>query len=255
MADSKAATSPSLVDLPLDELLRYGHSLGLTMPDDTDRGEALRLVRARQELLVELDREAMFDVVVWLRQPVRKSAGKEQLAELIANHAPMRFDGVSDRGLDVLVRLSGIEFARGAPRPEIERLLRKRAGMAGRMRRLRRRVVGSLIAKLLSPAPTDGRDTYRFLPEHDAESLRNDIEHDGLVVGVKRKLKGVADDYVREKLDEIERRIDAKLDEIDARLSEWRDREVTHRLNILKWTLAVSILVALLSLLYDRLRG
>lgn len=255
MAGSKAATSPSLVDLPLDELLRYGRSLGLTLPDDTDRGEALRLVRARQELLVELDREAMLDVVVWLRQPVRKSAGKEQLAELIASHAPARFDGVSDRGLRVLARLSGIELARGAPRQELERLLRKRVGVAGRMRRLRRRVIGSLIAKVLSSASTGGRDTYRFLPEHDTGSLRNDIEQNGLVGGVKRKLKGVADDYVREKLDEIERRIDAKLDEIDARLSEWRDREVTHRLLILKWTLGVSILVALLSLLYDRLRG
>ena len=57
----------------------------------------------------------------------------------------------------------------------------------------------------------------------------------------KARDKGLDADSVREKPDEI-----------DAKLSERRDREVTHRWNILKWTLGVSVLVALPSLLYDR---
>ncbi len=72
-----------------------------------------------------------------------------------------------------------------------------------------------------------------------------------MVGGITRKIKGVADDYVREKLDEIEARIDRKLDEIDARLGEWRDREIRNRLRIIKITLLASIVVALLSLGYN----
>ncbi len=53
------------------------------------------------------------------------------------------------------------------------------------------------------------------------------------------------------KLDEIELRIDQKLNEIDQRLAEWRDREVANRLRILKITLGFTVVVAVLSLLYN----
>ena len=39
-------------------LERYGRELGLRLDAKMGRGELLRLVRARQELLVELDRAA-----------------------------------------------------------------------------------------------------------------------------------------------------------------------------------------------------
>ena len=70
---AKTLSSPSLSELPLDELLEYGRSLGIKMADNMPTGEALRRVRARQELLIELDRDALLDVIVWLRQPVRQS--------------------------------------------------------------------------------------------------------------------------------------------------------------------------------------
>ena len=101
----------------------------------------------------------------------------------------------------------------------------------------------------------EGSSDYHFLPEEGrestAESIRRQIESEGVVPGLARKLKGVADDYVAEKLDEIERRIDRKLDEIDQRLAEWRDREVANRLRILKITLLVSVFVALICIGYD----
>ncbi len=112
--------------------------------------------------------------------------------------------------------------------------------------------MGGLIARAVE---SDCADEYKFLPEEEGPSLRQQIETEGVVGGIARKLRGVADDYVREKLDEIELRIDGKLDEIDQRLGEWRDREVGNRLRILKLTLFFSILVALFSLGYDCLSG
>ena len=42
-----------------------------------------------------------------------------------------------------------------------------------------------------------------------------------------------------------------KLDEIDRRLSEWRDKEIANRIRILKITLWASVIVAGISLLYS----
>ena len=56
-------------------------------------------------------------------------------------------------------------------------------------------------------------------------------------------------------MQEIEDRIDYKLDEIDRRLAEWRNRELANRLRIIKITLVVSVVIALLSLLYTYLRA
>ena len=255
MSRHQPPSSASLSELPPDELIRYGRSLGLSLPEDTAHGESLRLVRARQELLLELDRDAMLDVVIWLRVPVRRSVSKEKLAESISNHNVVRFTGLSDRGLETLARLSGVEPLGGEMRPALERRLRKAGGLGARVRRAQRRVVGSIVSKLVLPSAPSKQNAYQFLPDQEATpSLKEEIEQTGLVGGVARKLRGVADDYVKEKLDDIERRIDRKLDEIDGRLGEWRDREMTHRLRIIKITLLASILVAILSLLYDYLR-
>ncbi|NOS99897.1 MAG: hypothetical protein HOP29_04660 [Phycisphaerales bacterium] len=253
--DSSAGPSPSLSELPLDELVRYAESLGLDLPADIAHGEALTAVRARQELLLELDRDALLDVVIWLRVPVQQSAGREQLARIITRQHPAHFDGLSDRGLHALARLRGVTLRDGEPRTELERRTRKADGWWARVRRTQRSVLGSLVARLVTASERD--DDYQFLPEDglSARTIKRDIEQSGLVGGVAKRLRGAADDYVREKLDEIERRIDRKLDEIDRRLGEWRDREMSHRLRILKITLLVTILVAVLSLLYDYFRG
>lgn len=248
------ASSPSLSQLPQDELIYYGRTLGLALEDDAARGEALRRIRARQELLIELDRQAMLDVVIWMRQPVRRSASKQELAAVISNLSCVRFDGLSTRGLQTLARLWDVPPSGSESRSQLEKRLRRTQGLTARFRRARRRAIGSLVSKLVSTAASE-KDAYRFLPEDSkTTSLKDEIEQTGLMGGVARKLKGVADDYVHEKLDEIERRIDGKLDEIDTRLGEWRDREIGHRLRLLKLTLIFSILVAVLSLLYDFFR-
>lgn len=254
MAPIDTKSSPSLAELPIDELVQYGQSLGLQLPADTPHGEALRLVRQRQELLVELDHDALLDVVAWLREPVRRSASKEQLAEIISRHSRVRFGGLSLHGLHALARLHGVKPREDESRDQLERRLRKARGWSAQFKRFQRRLVGSFVARIVD-ASSDNRD-YKFLPEDRASvSIRSEIEETGLVGGVARKLRGVADDYLREKLDEIESRIDRKLDEIDKRLAEWRDREVAHRFKLLKLTLVFTILVAALSLLYDYFRA
>jgi hypothetical protein len=248
MSDASAGPTPSLSELPHDELLGYGRDLGLDLTSDQPQGEVLRLVRQRQELLLELDREAMLEVVVWARRPVRRSASKEVLARQIAQVPVTGLESLSSRGLDALARLRGVAPEKGETRARLERRLRKTEGWRARLRRARRALAGRVIAQAVEQ---DSKAEYRFLPEDEGLTLRQQIETEGVVGGIARKLRGYADDYVREKLDDIELRIDHKLDEIDQRLGEWRDREVGNRLRILKLTLIFSILVALISLGYD----
>lgn len=245
----------SLSELPRDELLSYGRGLGLTLAEDTAEGELLRRVRGRQELLLELDRDAMLDVVVGARRPVRQSASKEELARQITEIRLGDCTGLSHRGLVVLARLRGLAVSAEMDREAIAAVLKRSESVWARVRRKRRALAGSLLTKIVRQDSGRQTDEYRFLPEDSGPSLKAHIEEEGMVGGIARKLRGVADDYVHEKLDEIEARIDRKLDEIDRRLGEWRDREMSNRLKILKITLIVSILVALLSLGYDLLRS
>ncbi len=253
MADPDA--SDSLSDLPIDELTAYAEHLGLDPDVGAPRGELLRRIRQRQELLLDLDREAMLDVVAWARIPVRRSASKETLAGRIAKITLTRFEDLSDRGLPALAKLRELTLSPGEPRASVERRLRRQEGLWSRARRLRRSIVGSMIAKVVEHRGDEQAGHYRFLPETgDSSSLKDQIAEEGVVGGIARKLRGVADQYVEEKLDEIERRIDKKLDEIDARLAEWRDREITNRLRLVKVTLVTAIVVAAISLGYDYLQ-
>ncbi|MBN1490602.1 MAG: hypothetical protein JXA69_11850, partial [Phycisphaerae bacterium] len=119
----------------------------------------------------------------------------------------------------------------------------------------RRGLMGAVLSRLITDDDGPAEDEYKFLPEHKHPAWREQIEEVGVVRGMAQRIRGVADDYVHEKLDEIERRIDQKLDEIDRRLAEWRDREIANRLRIIKITLVVSIVVAGLSLGYSALRA
>jgi hypothetical protein len=245
---------PILVDeLPLDELVQYSRQLGLSPDEKVDRNEALRLIHERQGLIRQLERQALLDIVVWARRPVRESAAKEQLVHVIAGIKKMDFEGLSDQGVAALARLRGVAIFASDSREQIEARLRDSEPFWDRVRRKRRSWMGSLVSKIVHE--NDGAkaaEEYEFLPEDKGGStLKQRIADEGLVGGIARKIRGAADDYVKEKLDEIEARIDRKLDEIDARLAEWRDREIANRLRIIKITLAASVLVAVMSLIYE----
>lgn len=243
-----------LDDLPRDELLVYGQELGLRLDPKLHQAELVRRVRSRQLLLRELDHDALLDIVVWARRPVRKSASKEALAREIAQIKKVNTDSLSRRGLIALARLRGVPLQGEEPDDIIRERIRSAEPLWDRVERTRRRVVGSVISKLVNGGREDER--YRFLPEEadkqerDDSSLRDQIVDEGVVGGIARRLRGAADSYVHEKLDEIELRIDRKLEEIDRKLAEWRDREIANRLKIIRITLVASVLVALLSLGY-----
>jgi len=254
MGRQSATSSRSLTDLPDDELAAYASELGLSAERATPRGGLLRLIRDRHELLLELDRDALLDVVIWTRIPVRQSASKEELAKALANVERGRFQGLSDAGLKAFARLRGVEFDDADAREEVEKRLRRKAGFWGRMQRRRRALVGSWIDRIVEGSKTE--DEYQFLPEDEARSsLKETIEDVGVVSGIAQKLRGAADEYLHQKLDEIEQRIDRKLDEIDRRLGEWRDQEVKNRLRLIKITLVSAIVVAVISLGYNYLKA
>lgn len=254
-------TTARLEDLPVDELVVYGRELGLTLDPRLERSQMLLRVRERQHLLASLDREALLDIIVWARRPVRKSSSKEELAREIAQIKKVDTRGLNRRGLLALLRLRGIPVNGDEPTEVLSERLRLNEPMWDRLTRHRRRLVGSLISHFVEgPGNHASGEEYRFLPEdspssqREQDSLRERIADEGVMGGIARRLRGVADDYVREKLDEIELRIDRKLEEIDGRLEEWRDREIANRLKIIRITLVASILVALLSLGYSLIR-
>lgn len=254
MSSSSTNRSPSLADLPQDELVVYAANLGLYIDPDTPHGELLRLIRERRELLLELNRSAMLDIVVWARIPVRQSVSKEELAKQISDISKSRFEDLSDRGVWAFAKLREISVVEGDSRSTLEKRLRRQEGLFARINRKRRRFLGSMLGKIVAGAQQSGQ--YKFLPDDPGHpTLKESIENRGVVEGIAQKIRGAADHYVEEKLDEIERRIDAKLDQIDRRLSEWRDREIKNRLKLVKITLLTAIVVAILSLGYDYVQG
>jgi hypothetical protein len=255
-------TSPSrqLSEVPRDELDHLAEEFGLDPTKFKTRQALIAAIHDRRQLIASLDREAMLDVVRWGRRPVTSSATKEQIAQEIARIRSMRFAGLSQPGLVILTRLRGIDARDDDPVPVLVRKLKKKEGLFSRMNRKRRVFLAGVVSRMIGEeGPTD----YRFLPG-DGQSaaggtsgpaptptLRDDIEESGLFGGISNRLKKTADQYLNQKLDEIEARIDRKLDEIDRRLAEWRDKEIANRIRILKITLWASVIVALVSLIYS----
>lgn len=267
MSDSAPSQSPnpipaaSLDELPADELLRYGSELGISLEPGLATNDMARQIRERQSLLAQIDREALLDIVIWGRRPVRRSATKEHLAREIHRIQQTNYRSLSTRGLAALAKLRNIAAADDDDAGAIIEKLRKQDGVWKRLTCKRRALVGSLLSKIFEGEAQEESTAYRFLPEDPGHaldagrpSIREHVEQHGFVGGIASRLRGAADDYIRVKLDEIEIRIDQKLDQIDKRLAEWRDREIRNRLKIIRITLIFTVLVALLSLGYNLLK-
>lgn len=179
---------------------------------------------------------------------------KERLARAVAKVTTMRFAGLSAEGLKVLAMCRGIPVRGDEPVPVLVEYLKAREGIMARLGRKRRSLMGVLAEKLVG-GPGRGEagreDAARSgAPAAESRRLKHEIEDQGLLGGITSRLRRSADGYVQEKLDEIEARIDRKLNEIDSRLSEWRDKEIANRIRIIKITLWVSVVISALSLLY-----
>ena len=261
-ASQLATSQPSrqLLEMPRDELEHLAEDLGMDPTRYVTRQLLVAAVHDRRQMIVNLDREAMLDIIRWGRRPIAMNAAKEAIAVEIARISSMRFAGLSDRGLWALAKLRGVEITGAESVPDLVRKLKKQEGIFAKINRKRRSMLGSMVAKMVGDKKD--ADDYKFLPPPEAAekkaaaepneraTLKQDIEEGGLFGGISNRIKRTADTYLNQKLDEIEARIDRKLDEIDRRLTEWRDKEIANRIRILKITLWASVIVGICSLLY-----
>ena len=261
-ASRPAVTLPTrqLSEMPRDELAHLAEEYGLDPTAYKTRQHLVVALHERRQMIAALDREAMLDVVRWGRRPVTVNATKEQIAQEIARIPSMKFAGLSQRGLVVLARMRGITCGEADPVPLLTKRLKKQEGIFSRLNRRRRAMLGSLVSKIVgddTPAdyqflPTDQPGTQPTIPHPSSthiapappsSSIKDDIEEAGLFGGITSRIKKSADAYVNQKLDEIDRR-----------LAEWRDKEIANRLRILKITLWASVIVAAFSLIYAYLK-
>lgn len=244
-----------LSELPKDELDNLAEEYGLDSTQFKSRQHLVAAIHARRQLIASMDREAMLDVVKWGRRPVSAGASREQLAREIARIRSMRFAGLSARGLLALGRLRGVEINGDETVPTLIHKLRKQEGFFARLNRKRRAALGAIVSNIIGESEPAG--DYQFLPPPGAAevnpggTIKEQIEESGLFGGIAGRLKKSADQYLNQKLDEIEARIDRKLDEIDRRLADWRDKEIANRIRILKITLWASVIVGAFSLAYS----
>ncbi|NLX03595.1 MAG: hypothetical protein GXY33_00470 [Phycisphaerae bacterium] len=243
----------NLDQMPAEELRVLAGHLMVHMPATADRDSVAAAVTRQLVILDGIEREALLDVVVWARRPVSRSAGKLELVREISQLRFVSYKGLSLRALAALAELRGLRVPDAVTDRMLRHLLYRSDGWSGWFARKRRALVGGMIGKLLDEDERD--EEYQFLPERPVEpSLRRHIEQQGVMSGIATRLRSAADDYLNTKLDEIETRIDRKLDQIDQRLAEWRDQEIANRLRIIKITLTASIIIALISLVYTLIR-
>jgi len=202
-------------------------------------------------MIDERQRGALLDLAAWSGVAVREDEPEAALQARVASLTDAPLGELSTRGLRLLAEIRGIAIPYDASRRELLHVLRRARGWRGAWRAHRRRVLGALLSRAVAPRVPGGNDDSTM---PTPERLRKNVQRLGLVAGLAGELRGAADDFVAEKLADIERRVDAKLDQIDARLQQWREREMAARLRMLKLTLIASILVALISLGYDYLR-
>ena len=252
-----------LSDLPVEELQSIAEEFGLDARKITDKAELIAAIHKRRQLIASLDRAALIDAVHWAGKTPPVGAANEQLAIEVVQHRSMRFAGLSDRGLLALALLRGCELEGVKSREELVKQLKKQEGLFTKFKRKTRGWVGKRIGNLLgdettAAAPVAGKAASPGQAGRPADvggprqqALKEEIEEAGFFSGIANRVKRQADSYVNTKLDEIEARIDRKLDEIDRRLAEWRDKEIANRIRILKITLWVSVVVAVISLMYS----
>lgn len=250
------ATELTEADVPIEALRRRAEELGLPSAPDALPEDLAADIQQRQALLNQLDEATMHEILAWARKPALAGADKEELARRIARIRKWNYHRLSHKALLTLALLRNLDLQEADPPDKIVHALRSRESFRQRLRRKRRALVASLVGKVMGlPRGQGAQAPARCETAASSPDLKEQIVERGLVRGLASTIRGVTDDYIRQKLDEIEQRIDHKLNEIDHRLQEWRDREIANRLRIIKITLVASILVAILSFGYSRVKS
>ncbi len=230
-------------------LMRQARRLGLVVRESWSDEELSKRLAVREEQIEALDWGALMDIVSWGKHSVPTRPDKLAVAQIILAHRRGHYQGLSHRGLMALAVLRNIRFKKDDSAKKLMSRLRRSEGILGYALRKRDKWLGSMLSDLLDAEPQ-----IQGVPQSGQSSqqvtLKEHIEEKGLIEGLGSGLRGAADGYVHEKMEEIEARIDYKLDEIDKRLAEWRNRELANRLRMIKIALVFSVVIALLSLLY-----
>lgn len=260
---TNTAPSRQLSELPRDELNHLATEFGLDPSRFKSQQALVAAIHERRQLIASMDREAMLDVIRWGRRPITVTATRDQIAQEIVRIRSMKFGGLSKRGLLVLAQLRNLDVSPAEPIATVVHKLRRQEGLFARANRMRRSILGAVVGRLISGPESGGE--YHYLPGETNDrgpdfadstnmppqtTIRDDIEEAGIVGGITHRLRKSADQFLNQKLDEIEARIDRKLDEIDRRLAEWRDKEIANRIRILKITLWASVVFGVCTLLY-----
>ena len=234
-------------------LIRQANRLGMVIRGGWSDEELTKRLALRREQIESLDWGGLMDIMTWAKHPVPTRPNKLAVAQIILAHKRGHYQGLSHKGLVSLALLRNVKIKNKDSARKIMSRLRRSEGMWGYVLRKRDKVVGSVLSTLVDAEPQINGSNG---PVNQSEglTLQEHIEQKGLIEGLGSGLRGAADGYLSEKMQEIEDRIDYKLDEIDRRLAEWRNRELTNRLRMIKITLAVSVVIALLSLLYTYIR-
>ena len=235
-------------------LIRQGKRLGMVVRDSWSDEELTKRLADRREQIESLDWGGLMDIMTWAKHPVPTRPDKSAVAQVILAHRRGHYQGLSHRGLVTLAILRNVRVKDTDSAKKVMARLRRSEGIWGYVLRKRDKWLSSALSNLVETDP-QVQESREAAQQSERLSLQEHIEQRGLIEGLGSGLRGAADGYIREKMEEIEARIDYKLDEIDRRLAEWRNRELTNRLRMIKITLAVSVVIALLSLLYTYIRG
>jgi hypothetical protein len=242
-----------------EELELAAEQFGLDSTRFQTRNELAEAIEKRRLLIAGFDREIMLELLRWGRRLPPVDATGEQLAREITAIRSMKFGGLSRGALVVLAHLRHAVPADTDDIPTLIHKLKHQEGLFEKLARKKRAFIGKLVSNLVGendepPRSRSGNSPAATATAAREASIKEEIEEAGLLSGISNRLKRTADQYLNQKLDEIEARIDRKLEEIDRRLGQWRDREVANRLKILKITLWASVIVAIVSLIYSWLK-
>ena len=230
-------------------LMHQAKRFGLVVWESWSDEELSKRLAVRKEQIKALDWGALMDIVSWAKHPVPTRPDKLGVAQIILAHRRGHYQGLSHRGLMALAVLRDVRFKKRDSARKLIARLKRTEGIWGYFLRKRDKWLGSMLSDLLDAEPQIQGEAPSGQSSQQV-TLKEHIEEKGLLEGLGSGLRGAADGYVHEKMEEIEARIDYKLDEIDRRLAEWRNRELANRLRMIKIALVFSVVIALLSLLY-----
>jgi len=220
--------------------------------DPEDSAETLaEKVRAVRRAIDEVPRHRLVSLLEWAGLPYdAAAASKDRMARKILRAKFRDFAGLEVEDMRALARLRGVEYADVDDAKALARKLDPR----GLVSRLWNKVTGRVVGMLLASVPDEEMDEGPEGAGEESLAMKRHIRQKGLMEGVKTYVRSSLDSYLLEKMDEIEERVDTKLEEIDRKMDLWREKEVRYRLRLIKITLVAAVLVALVSLVYESVK-